>query len=296
MSKPLAQHCLELLSRLSLPGLYRLGNLLAFFLGNTPNQVSRPTRQNIDLCFPELDRGERRKLYRESIRQTCYALVELGAVWCWPIDRIERRITQIEVCDSFMQSTSGRIILAPHLGSWETLAVWLGSHVNAMFLYKRRKNKVLDAVVKQARSRSGGEPLPTKKHGLRRALIGLRQGGSLMILPDQKPPSNKAKIESTFFGLSAPTTTLVQNMCSKLECDVFIAVVYRSAGGEFSLCIEPLERARLAGDKNESALYMNQQIEKRIGRARGQYQWEYRRFSNRVYEPLKQAAASCEPD
>ena len=290
MSKPLVQHCLELLSHLSLPGLYRLGNLLAFVLGNTPNQVSRLARQNIDLCFPELDRDERRKLYRESIRQTCYALVELGAIWCWPIDRIEGRITRIEVCDSFMQATRGRIILAPHLGSWETLAVWLGNHVNAMFLYKRRKNKTLDAFVKQARSRSGGEPLPTKKPGLRRALVGLRQGGSLMILPDQKPSSNKARIESTFFGLNAPTTTLVQNLCSKLECDVFIAVVYRSAGGEFNLCIEPLERARLAGDKVESALYMNQQIEQRIGHACGQYQWEYRRFSNQVYKPLKQAA------
>jgi KDO2-lipid IV(A) lauroyltransferase len=296
LSKPLVQHCFELLSHLSLPGLYRLGNLLAFVLGNTPNQVSRQARQNIDLCFPELDRGERRKLYRESIRQTCYALVELAAVWFWPIERIESRITRVEVCDSFMQSTRGRIILAPHLGSWETLAVWLGNHVNAMFLYKRRKNKTLDAFVKQARSRSGGEPLPTKKHGLRRALIGLRRGGSLMILPDQKPPSSKARIESTFFGLRAPTTTLVQNLCSKLDCDVFIAVAYRSAGGEFSLCIEPLERARLAGDKVESALYMNQQIEQRIGHARGQYQWEYRRFSNQVYEPLKQAAASCNPD
>jgi KDO2-lipid IV(A) lauroyltransferase len=165
-----------------------------------------------------------------------------------------------------------------------------------MFLYKRRKNKTIDAFVKQARSRSGGEPLPTKKHGLRRALIGLRQGGSLMILPDQKPSSNKARIESKFFGLHARTTTLVQNLCSKLECDVFIAVVYRTAGGEFSLCIEPLDRARLAGDKIESALYMNQQIEQRIGHARGQYQWEYRRFSKQVYKQLEQAAASCDPD
>ena len=296
MSKPLVQHCFELLSHLSLPGLYRLGNLLALVVGNTPNQVSRPTRRNIDLCFPELDRSERRKLYRESIRQTCYSLVELAAVWCWPIDRIESKITRVEVCDSFTQSTRGRIILAPHLGSWETLAVWLGNHFNAMFLYKRRKNKTVDAFVKQARSRSGGEPVPTKKHGLRRALIGLRQGGSLMILPDQKPSFNKARIESTFFGLNAPTTTLVQNLCSKLECDVFIAVVYRSAGGEFNLRIEPLERERLAGDKVESALYMNQQIEQCIDHARGQYQWEYRRFSNQVYEPLKQAAASCEPD
>jgi KDO2-lipid IV(A) lauroyltransferase len=187
-----------------------------------------------------------------------------------------------------MKSTRGRIILAPHLGSWETLAVWLGSQINAMFLYKRRKNKAIDAFIKHARARSGGIPLSTRKSGLRQALIGLRQGGSLMILPDQKPSYNKASIASSFFGLSAPTTTLVQNLCSKLDCDVFIAVAYRSVpAGEFRLCIEPLELARLADEEIESAKYMNQQIEQRVRQAREQYQWGYRRFSNKVYESVQ---------
>jgi len=288
LSKPLVQHCLELLSKLSLRNLYRLGNVMALFFAIIPNQVSRQARQNIALCFPELGADQRRQLYRENVRQTCYTLIEVAAVWCWPSDRVIQQITQVEVCDSFTQSTRGRIILAPHLGSWETLAVWLGSEINAMFLYKRRKNKAVDAYVKQARSRSGGVPQPTKKRGLRKVLIGLRQGGSLMILPDQKPSFNKARIASSFFGLSAPTTTLVQNLCSKLDCDVFIAVAYRSStAGEFRLCIEQLESARLAGEEVASALYMNQQIEQRVCQAREQYQWGYRRFSNQVYESVQ---------
>lgn len=287
MSKPLVQHCLELLSHASLRGLYRLGNLLAFGLAHTPNQVSRRTRQNIALCFPEVGAKQRRQLYRESIRHTSYALIELAAIWCWPVDRIERKITRLEICDSFRQSNRARIILAPHLGSWETLAIWLGAHTDAMFLYKRRKNSSVDAFVKRARARSGGVPLPTQQAGLRQVLIGLRRGASLMILPDQKPRSNKASIASRFFGLSAPTTALVQNLCSKLDCDVFIAVAYRSRpAGEFNLCIEPLEHARLAADQTASAAYMNAQIEQRVRRTPGQYQWGYRRFSKQVYESV----------
>jgi KDO2-lipid IV(A) lauroyltransferase len=288
LSKPLVQHFLELLSKASLRTLYRLGDLMALIFAIVPNQVSRQARRNIALCFAELGADQRQQLYRENVRQTCYTLIELAAVWCWPSARVMQQITQVEVCDSFMKSTRGRIILAPHLGSWETLAVWLGSQINAMFLYKRRKNKAIDAFIKHARARSGGIPLSTRKSGLRQALIGLRQGGSLMILPDQKPSYNKASIASSFFGLSAPTTTLVQNLCSKLDCDVFIAVAYRSVpAGEFRLCIEPLELARLADEEIESAKYMNQQIEQRVRQAREQYQWGYRRFSNKVYESVQ---------
>ena len=69
MSKPLAQHCLELLSHASLRTLYRLGDFLALLVGNIPNRVSSTARQNIALCFPELDVGAQRRLYRQAIRQ-----------------------------------------------------------------------------------------------------------------------------------------------------------------------------------------------------------------------------------
>ena len=288
MNKPLAQHFLELLSHASLRGLYRLGRFTAFFVAWTPNQVSRQAWQNIELSFPDLSKGERRALWRESIRHTCYAGFELAAIWCWPPARIERHITRLDVCDSFMQTTRGRIILLPHLGSWETLGIWLGERIDVMYLYKRRKNKAVDTFVKAARSRTGGIPVPTKKAGLRQLLVGLRRGDSLVILPDQKPSSNKARIASTFFVHSAPTTTLVQNLCSKLECDVFIAVVYRIIPpGELGLRIEPLERERLAADETDSAAYMNEQIEQRVRRYKEQYLWAYRRFSNQVYESVK---------
>lgn len=288
MSKPLVQHCLELLSHASLRTLYRLGDILALLVGNTPNRLSRIARQNIALCFPELDASARRRLYRGVIRHTCYSAVEAAAVWCWPIDKIQKHITRVDICDSFDQSPRGRIILLPHLGSWETLAVWLGQRANVMYLYKQNKNKDIDAFVKQARARTGGIPVSTRNHGLRQLLIGLKRGGSAVILPDQRPRQDKVQIASTFFGLSAPTTTLVQNLCSKLDCDVFIAVVYRSSPvGDFGLCLEALENTRLAAEGQESAQYMNTQIEQWVRRFPEQYNWGYRRFSNQVYDAVK---------
>ena len=289
MSKPAAQYCLELLSHASLRTLYRLGDLLAFVMRPTSNRVTRRARQNIALCFPELDKPAQKELYRDVIRHTCYALVELPALWCWPPDRVMKLITTIDVCDSFSQSTRGRILLAPHIGAWETLSVWLGkTTTDPMYLYKRLKNHDLDQFIIQARARTGGVPVSTKKSGLRQLLIGLKKGGCITILPDQRPRSNKVSIDARFYSLDAPTTTLVHSLCSKIDCDVFIASVTRSSpAGEFSLSIQPVEHARLAGDQVDSAQYMNDQIEQLVRRFPGQNQWGYGRFSRKVYESLE---------
>jgi Kdo2-lipid IVA lauroyltransferase/acyltransferase len=288
VSKPAAQHSLELLSHLSLRSLYRVADAMALVLQYSSNRATRQARQNIAACFPELDSRARKALYKEVIRNTCRALFELPALWCWPPDRVMERVSRVEVCDEFQQSTRGRIILAPHIGAWEVLSVWLGKTVSdPMYLYKRRRNRDFDEFIKQARARTGGVPVSTKKSGLRQLLVGLKKGGCVTILPDQKPSFKKVRIESSFFGLSAPTTTLVHTLCSKIDCDVFTATVIRSSPpGDFSLSIQPLEHARLGADKIESAQYMNDEIEKLARRHLEQYQWTYRRFSSRVYESL----------
>ena len=289
MAKPAVQRGLELLARFSLPTLYRLAAVVAWFLRNTPNQLSRVTRTNIGTCFADRPRDWRERLYRDSIYHTCCAMTELAAVWCWPVERVLERVTHSDVCAEFEASQRGRIVLVPHLGSWETGVLWLGRHCRAMILYKRRKHRATDQFILESRARAGGTPVPTKKRGLRKLLLELKAGGTLMILPDQRPPRSKSHIPSTFFGVDAPTTTLVHNLCDKVACDVFIATIIRSTPpGEFGLRIEALEHERLAADESASAQYLNDQIEQRVAGHVEQYQWGYRRFAKSVYDSNQQ--------
>jgi len=288
VSKPAIQHILELLAHSSLRFQYRLADVIAFVVRGIPNRYSRQMRQHIKLCLPELDQSAQEQLYRQVMRHAIYTFTELGAVWCWPADKILSHVTAVDICEEFHQTGRGKIILAPHLGSWETLGIWLGQNCDAIILYKRPRNRALDNFVRQVRGRTGGTLAPTKKRGLRKLLIGLRAGSNLMMLPDQKPGAGKARIEAEIFGLSAPTTTLVKNLCGKVDCDVFIATIYRSSPpGEFSLTIQPLDRERLANDETTSAQYMNDRIEQLVRQSPEQYQWGYRRFSNKVYGPGK---------
>jgi len=286
--KPAIQGLLGLLAHFPLRFQYRFADAVAFTVRFIPNRFSRRMRQNIGLCFPELDQAAQKRLYRQALRHTVYVLFELAAVWCWPAEKILPRVTTIDICKEFQQTDRGKIILAPHLGSWEMLGIWLGQHCDAIILYKRLKDKVLDGYIQQVRGRTGGTPVPTKKHGLRKLLIGLRANSNLMILPDQKPGGGKAHIKSEFFGVNAATTTLVRNLCVKVDCDVFIATIYRSSPpGEFGLIIQPLDRERLASDEAASARYMNDKMEQLVRQFPEQYQWSYRRFTSKAYGPAK---------
>ena len=284
----LARYILGLLAHFPLRVHYRIADAVALAIRIIPNRFSRQMRQNIALCLPEMDPLAQQRLYRQALRHTVYAFTELAAVWRWPAEKILPRITTLDICDEFQQTDRGKIILAPHLGSWELLGIWLGQHCDAIILYKRIKDRALDEYIRNARGRSGGTPVSTKKRGLRKLLTGLRANGNLMILPDQKPGAGKARINAGFFGVDAATTTLVRNLCNKVDCDVFIATIYRSSPvGEFGLLIQPLDHKRLAENESTSARYMNKKIEQLVRRFPEQYQWSYRRFSNQAYGSAK---------
>lgn len=219
-----------------------------------------------------------------TIKHTCYSVLELAAVWCWPTDKILARITSTNVCDSFAKSKKGRIIIVPHLGSWELLNLWLASQSDILCLYKPQANPSVDQFILKARSRNGAKMLPIDSSGLRQLNRGLKQGKTAMILPDQRPKKDNARVMANFFGQQAPTTPLIHNLCKRIDCDVFLATVFRERSTvSFSINLEPLQNDRLASDQQLSLDYMNGEIEKLIRRSPEQYQWGYSRFRRSTY-------------
>ena len=185
------------------------------------------------------------------------------------------------------QSRRGKIIIAPHLGSWELLSIWLARQGASLSLYRPLRNRRHAQFVLESRSRNGAELVPTTTAGLRKLLRGLQQGSSVMLLTDQKPAAKKNSVDAAFFGLQASTTTLVNSLLKKVDCDVFIAAACRSQpAGRFELLLKALDSARLAGDASGSTQYMNDEIEQLAMQFAEQYQWTYRRFTANEYQQL----------
>jgi len=272
---------LKSLSALSLPSLYRIADFCSLLVRLIPNKTSTVIRRNIHLCFAE--RGTE-QLYRSTIRQICYSALELAAVWCWPAEKILARITRKDICESFGQSNKARIVIAPHLGSWELLNLWLAGQGDLVSLYKPRANTGVDQFVLNARSRNGAHLVPINASGLRQLSRSLKQGKTAMILPDQRPKKNKVRVMANFFGRGAPTTPMIHNLCSRIDCDIFLACIFRDrANASFELTLLELDHDKIAADQQSGLDYLNSEIEALIKQAPEQYQWSYRRFKPSEY-------------
>jgi KDO2-lipid IV(A) lauroyltransferase len=261
---------------------------VGFIVARTRNQIAIQTDKNIRLCFDGLNPSKQLDLKRAAIRNTCISLIELAAVWCWRVEKILARVEREAVSEKFSQSLKGRLVIAPHLGSWELLIIWLANKCDLYCLYKQQRNPQVDEFIFQSRSRNGAQMVPTDASGLRKLIRGLKQGATVMILPDQKPRSARSGIDSFFFGHRVSTITLIKNICEKINCDVFIGTMYRLEDSvTFNLCIEPLDYKKLAASELNSAQYLNDQIEIRVRSHLGQYQWSYERFTRAEYDSLQ---------
>jgi len=285
VKKPASQVILEFLSIFPIGFDYWLARILAFIAIHTSNSISAPTDKNIQLCLGELPASQQQYLARSSIRHTCYSLFELAAVWCWPVDKILARVTSEKVCEEFNRSSKGRLIIAPHIGSWELLGIRIAKNSELFSLYKPHKNPRINTFVRQVRSRNGAKLVPTDPSGLRKLMKGLKRGATVIILPDQKPHRGSAFVDSTYFGQAASTTPLIKHICDRVECDVFIGAMYRDENSiTFNLCIDSLDYVRLTAAESDSAQYLNDAIEAMVRSHPGQYQWSYKRFDPTVYD------------
>ena len=279
---------LKALSAFSLTAQYRIADFCSLIVTVIPNRTAKLIQQNIRLCFPDYSQTRQKQLYRSTIKQTCYSALELAAVWCWPAEKILARITIENVCDSFNRSKKGRIVIVPHLGNWELLILWLAQQSDFMCLYKPQPGAAVDQFVLNARSRNGAKMLPIDASGLRQLSRGLKQGKTVMILPDQRPKKDKARIMANFFGHEAPTTPLIHNLCNRIDCDIFLATIFRESSDKtFHLNLLELDHEKISADQQASLDYLNAQIEALIKQHPEQYQWGYSRFKPSIYRSLE---------
>jgi KDO2-lipid IV(A) lauroyltransferase len=278
---------LKALSLLSLGGLYRIADFFDPFIATFPNRASRLIRQNIQLCFPDLNSDEQRQLCRLTIRHSCYSAFELAAVWCWPVEKILARITSENVCGSFHASKKGRIVVVPHLGNWELVNLYLAQQGDLVSLYKTQTNAAVDSLLLTARSRNGAHLMPANISGLRQLSLALKQGKTVMILPDHRPEKNKSQLMATFFGVEAPVAPLIYKFCKRIDCDIFIATIFRNRDdASFHLDLNELEHEKITVDQQSGLNYLNSQLEFLIKQHPEQYQWAYRRFDPSTYHAL----------
>lgn len=288
---------LRALALLPWPVLDALGAALGYGMWRAGSRERRIAAANIDACLPAWSDAQRAGLVRATMLH--FGRVALGIARAWYGSRaaFDRAIVAVEgeaLLAEALAHGRGVLLLAPHHGNWEMLGAYLGYHYpDFTTMYLPAKNPAVDAVVLDARTRSGTDVTPATSGGVRTVLKLLRRGTLIGMLPDQVPKEAGAEF-APFFGRPALTMTLPTNLVQKTGARaVYGCAVRVGRGSGFRIVFRAVEPDFYAADTALSLAALNRGVEALIREHPAQYQWAYKRFKSqpdgwpRMYRELR---------
>lgn len=266
-----------------LPVAHIIGAGLGWLMVIFPNRSRQVARINIGLCFPELDARAQAVLVNRSLIEMGKTLMETGILWLGSEARFERLIKDVhggEILRTGLDKQRGVIVIAPHLGSWETVGIYCSARHPMTSLYRPPQIYELDKIIRGSRERSGAKLVPTDVQGVKALYKALADNHVIGILPDQDP--REGGRFAPFFGVPAYTMILLSRLARKTQATPVLVFAERLAWGRgFRMHFEAVPEAISGKDLDTSVETLNAAVEDLVRRYPEQYQWGYKRFNRR---------------
>lgn len=260
----------------------RLGRY--FYRQGDNSRLYRTTRLNLTSCFPELPEPQRKVLTQQSLEQTGQSIAEMGMSWLWPVKRTLKTIKAVHnetLITEGIAKGKGVILIAPHLGNWEVLNLYLSNRYTFTAMYKPPRQKQLDNLIKRMRARLGTDMAPANVQGVRKVMKALKRSEMVGILPDQEPDAGSG-IFASFFGIPALTMTLLPQLAAQTGAKVICGYAKRLDNAQgFEIYFSEAEADIALKDVLMATEAMNRSVERCVRELPAQYQWEYKRFNSR---------------
>lgn len=259
-----------------------LGAGLGWLVDHTHAKRRRVAATNIAACFPRLSPEEQRRLRRQVLMQNARFMCELPAAWFrsrryW-LKRLDTSAFDA-LARELLARGKGLIIALPHLGNWELGIHGFGAAGRLTALYRRPRNRVLEPLLGGGRERDHVRMVPTDRSGLRALFKTLKDGKTVVVLPDQAPAHGQAgSVYAPFFGLPALTMTLLSQLARRTGAPVLFTCFERGPTGRFTIHCFEADPAIASEDPVAAATALNAGVERCVKLRPDQYQWTYKRF------------------
>ena len=250
----------------------RLGYLLA-------GQRRRIAARNLELAFPDLDRGERRKLLMRHFDSLGMSAIETGMCWWADERRLEGlcEVRGLEHVQAALAGGRGAIMLTGHFTTLDLGGRFLTQRAPVSAMYRPHRNPLFEEIMRRGRERSAKHAF--SKTDVRAMIRGLRTNHLIWYAPDQAHKRGKYSAVVPFFGVPAPTNTATSVFARLGDAPVvpFFPVRLPGKAGYRLDILPPLED--FPGDDPVSdAARINRLLEERIRLCPEQYLWVHRRF------------------
>ena len=253
--------------------------LLMYHVGRYRRKV---VRENLEKSFPEKTEAERLQIERKFYRYLSdYMLEDLKLLHMSAEDLCQRMIYKnTEQYLELTEKYGGIIVMIPHYANYEWL-IGMGSVMKPgdvpVQVYKPLKDKYLNELFKQIRSRFGGYNIP--KHSTAREIIKLKREGKNMVvglITDQWPSGDR--FWTTFLGQETAFLNGAERIAKMMNFPVFYCELTKTRRGyceaEFKLMTEA-PKETVEGEITDMFAY---ELEQTIRREPAYWLWSHKRW------------------
>jgi KDO2-lipid IV(A) lauroyltransferase len=266
-------------SKLPLKINHLAGSFVGLLIYAINSKSKKVATSNIDICFPEMSKVEKRILVKKSLIETGKNLTESALIWNQSFDENEKYIRNI-YGQQYMEQKNKTILLVPHIGCWEITGRVIALKRPVTFLYKPLRKDEQNQYLFERRNQGNLIMASADKPGVLKLQRALKEDQLVGILPDQDP-GDEGTVMAPFFNRQVSTMTLLVRLAKKHHAKVVMLWANRLENGKgFDLNFEPIELNLDSDDLLEQVTLMNKSIEHLIERFPEQYMWTYKRFKS----------------
>jgi len=235
---------------------------------------------NLERCFAALPERERRALAKRHFAVLGRSVVERGILWWSRGERIARLI-RIVGAEHWERARQPVIFLVPHFVGLDATATRLNIETEAVSIYSRQKNKLVDELLVRYRSRFKPVVLLSRQDSVRGVIRALRKGIPFYYLPDQDYGARDS-VFVPFFGVPTATITGVSRIARLTGATVLPFVARMLPGRQgYEARFYPAWTDFPTDDLEADARRVNAFIEERVREMPEQYNWVHKRFKTR---------------
>ena len=206
----------------------------------------RLVSKNLRLSFPEKSETERKAIAKAFYKQFADTIVESIYGYSMSDEEMRKRVVfkNMEEVNRLVDAAGGCIFMLSHMGNWEWIASvqqWLNPGVTEMNIYRPLKNKALDRLMQDIRSKRGG--VCVEKQRVLREMIRYRaehKPVTIGLLCDQKPRPEVTRTWLTFLNQETGFLDGGEVLGKKFGFPVFYADIKRPKRGYYQVDVQVL--------------------------------------------------------
>lgn len=242
--------CAAILSRLPLRVHYALADGVLYPLLYYVARYRRGVvEKNLRLSFPDKTEAERRQIAKGFYHQFCDTMVESIYGYRCPEDEMRQRVVfeGMEEVNALIDAAGGGLFMLAHMGNWEWMAsiqLWVSPGVKELNVYRRLKNRSMDRLMLDIRSKRGGACV--EKQRILREMVRYRaekQPITVGLLSDQKPRPEVTRTWTTFLHQETGFLDGGEVLGKKFGYPVFYLYVTRTRRGYYHVDMKTVSAA-----------------------------------------------------